>query len=244
MRHCLNKKVFTPVVYVADELKYRTLYADGDQDVDVLQFSHYYPSTRTEPFIGEHIALAQQYPKDTYEPQEYGFFGGFLGIGRLEFRIEDIQGNRSEPFDLYIEVRQPPSPPADPPDELCDGAQPVITDANIYRESAPHEPIEATDGWINVGLNENLLWQIDYTDEDEDACLLYFYRYYPSDALTPTISSGHRVNQTAVETSYRHPEAGFFGDFAGGWRLDFQIEDEYLHRSEEFTLWVNVMWPN
>jgi hypothetical protein len=233
-------------VYVAEELKYRVYYKDQDLDADLLQLNRYYPSTRTDPFIGEHIEIdKQEKPDDTFEPDDYGFFGAFLGTWRLVFRVEDKMGNQSDPFELYVEVKQPPIvPPPDSPNDQCDGAQPIISKAFIFRENSPDTPIQPSYGdVIDVFVNENLLWQLDYTDEDKDVKYLRFNRYYPSHELIPSLSSTFRIHQAEIEESYHHPDPGFFGDFPGEWRLEFQLEDECHHQSNDYTLWVNVVRP-
>lgn len=232
-------------VYVSEELKYRIYYQDPDLDADLLHFIRYYPATKTDPFIDEYIEIKKESNEDgVFEPEEYGFFGAFIGTWRLVFIIEDQKEHQSDPFEIFVEVEQPTTePPPESPDEQCEGVKPAIQNAYIYREDSPDIPIQNNSGVINVFVNEYLLWQVDYSDENKDAKYIKFNRYYPSHELIPTLSSTYRINQVDIEDSYLHPDSGFFGDFPGEWRLEFQIVDECNHVSDEFSIWVNVFKP-
>ncbi len=234
------------VVYVAEELKYRVDYIDRDLDANLLQFDRYHPSSESEPFIGEYVELPEQDAAETsYEPDEYGFFGAFLGKWRLVFVVNDEKGHASEPFELLVEVKEPEIvPQVEPPDEQCDGDQPVINKASFFLINDPDSPIEPNDDdEIEVYQNEYFIWQVEYSDEDRDVKHLQVSSFHPSYELTPSHSYTYRIHQVKMDDSYRHPDPSFFGGDPGLWRVEFVLEDECRLRSDAYAVWVNVLSP-
>lgn len=233
-------------VYETEELTYRVHYTDYDCDANVLIFNRFYPSSNPEPLIGQQIEMeAQTEAEASYKPDEYGFFGGFIGSWRLVFIVKDRMGHMSEPVDLLVQVLQSGNqPPVVPPDELCDGEQPMILNASIFRADDPDTPLEPNaEDEIEVFLNEYLIWQVDYTDEDKDVEHVKTSSFHPSYQLTPTFSATYRIHQVKIDDFYRHTEPGFFGGDPGIWRLEFELEDACRHRSDEYAIWVNVLEP-
>jgi hypothetical protein len=224
-----------PIVYLGENIIYKVYYSDSDANVDLIYYTGFYPSTRTEPTVGPQTYDTKQSAVEDIFTSEPTLVGFGEGEWRLEFQVEDSDGNKSNIFDLLGEVR------IRTPDEPQKGAAPLINDVRIYRVGPPEEPIDPSNGLITVTLGENLFYKIFYEDPDVDVDLVYFWRYYPSTRTVPTLGPDLIVTQQlAIENTFTS-EPGFFGFGEGEWRLEFLLEDSFRNQSEIFTLYVNVI---
>lgn len=107
----------TVVVKPGEYLFYKIYYSDQDVNVNLAFFTSYYPSTSTKPFmVFLPLGTTQSIVEDTFTSPEfmagYGNLAYAMYTGhdddkwRLEFQLEDSNGNRSGIFVLYAEVRK------------------------------------------------------------------------------------------------------------------------------------------
>jgi hypothetical protein len=223
------------VVYLGEYLIYKIYYSDPDVDVDLLHYTAFYPSTRTEPTVGPQIKTVSQSAGDDIFTSEPGFFGFGEGEWRLNFQLEDSAGNKSNIFNVLCEVR------ISTPNEPQRGTAPIINDVRVYREAALETPIDPTNGAITVTLGENLFYKIFYEDPDIDVDLTYFWRYYPSTRIVPTFGPDPVITRQSAVQDIFTSEPGFFGFGEGEWRLEFLLEDSFSNQSDIFTIYVNVI---
>jgi len=228
----------TTNVYLFEDLIFKVYYSDPAADVDWLYLDGFYPSSSIESIDGFQVENRGQGP-GTFVI-EAPFFRYRTGEWRLDFKLEDSAGKKSNIFELFCEVstRKPTGPK--------EGTAPKIKDVVFFRPEKPEEPIYALNGSITVHLGEKFFTKIYYEDPDVNVDTIYRWSYYPSTSELPAIGPILLdPRQSTVEDIFT-TEPGFAGldIFAlgpGQWQLDFLLEDGMKNQSDIFTVYVNVI---
>ncbi|MEJ2639627.1 MAG: hypothetical protein P8010_08645 [Desulfosarcinaceae bacterium] len=125
---------------------------------------------------------------------------------------------------------------------------PIITNVYLIHRSAPEEvvdlPLDLDDPIPVVYVGEDLKYAVEFTDQDMDADVLHFTRYFPHTKATPFLGPEQiAITQEGIGATYTAPDWGFFGAFIGTWGLEFQIEDAQGHLSDSYKVYVEVKSP-
>lgn len=111
---------------------------------------------------------------------------------------------------------------------------PKIIDVTIYDENWNIE--------YSFNIGELANFEVDASDPDLDMETLLVTQYYPSDSqdiyLGPVIFS--LPSQSSAEMTYWNIDPIEIIGPAGGWRIEFQIEDSLGHESNIFKVFVSV----
>lgn len=118
---------------------------------------------------------------------------------------------------------------------------PVIKDVRIFRQSAPEDPIEPSNGTIVIKAGEFIFYKVYYSDQDVDARYLVYTPYYPSTSTQPYVGPlPFNTTQSTVEDTYTSMEFSPGYDVRK-WRLEFQIVDSQGNKSNIFTVYGDVV---